>query len=437
MKSLAVVEYLMSAGGVERVLRGLARSFLRIPEARAWDITFLLSRYTSAHTRAGWPAELTGPNVRVEWLGDGSRVARAVDALAHAQGLGGLRATRTPLYLATRALRSVGPLRWRARLGDPFALISEASERFDVLYFHYPFWMGVPPMKAPVVTTPADFNFKHFLPEGTRARRAQERSTRAWLDRSDRLLLSSHAVLDELGRFYPEHVAKAEVVHLGVDVGRAPPGADELERVRRRHGLPDRFVLVTGWVMSHKNQLAVVEAMARLRERGQGLPIVFAGPNTAALSAPSPALARTYVDDVRDALARGGFTAGRDFLALGYVTDAEIQALYRLATAFVCPSFYEGFGLPGLEAMLAGCPVALSAIPPFEEQRRVLGGVVPLFDPADPAALAEVIAGIAARPAEARERARIAAERVPAAYDWDRTARAYLAAFDRVLTDRR
>ena len=52
VKRLAIVEYLMSAGGVERVLRGLARAFLDIPEARSWDITFLLARYTSARRLA-------------------------------------------------------------------------------------------------------------------------------------------------------------------------------------------------------------------------------------------------------------------------------------------------------------------------------------------------------------------------------------------------
>jgi glycosyltransferase involved in cell wall biosynthesis len=433
MKRLAVVEYLMSAGGVERVLRGLARSFLRIPEARDWDITFLLSRYGSTHALTEWPAELTGPNLHVEWIGQQHRLSRALDPLAHAQGIGGLRATRIPLYLATRAVRSAGPLWWRAQLGDPFALISQASERFDLLYFTYPFWMDVPPLKAPVVTTPQDFNFKHFLEEGSRARRIQERSTRAWLDRSDRLLLSSEAVHEELRRFYPEHEGKAEVVHLGIDVGRAPPAADDLERVRRAHALPPRFVLVTGWVMPHKNQLAVVRALSQLRSEGLELPVVFAGPNTAALAPSSPGLTRSYVDDVRDALRDAGFAAGRDYFALGYVSDADIQALYRMATVFVCPSFYEGFGLAGLEAMLAGCPVLLSAIPPFEEQNRVLGGIVPLFDPKDPATLAAALARLASDPAAARARAQAAAARLADAYDWDKTARAYLAAFHRVL----
>jgi glycosyltransferase involved in cell wall biosynthesis len=433
-RRLAVVEYLMSAGGVERVLRGLARAFLKIPEARSWDITFLLSRYTSARQLADWPADLSGPNLRVEWLGQHSAPSRALDPLAHLQGVKGVRASRIPGWAVATAARRLGPEAWRAWLGDPAALISRASRRFDLLYFPYPFQMPAPPMDAPVVATPQDFNFKFFLPEGSVRRRIEERATRSWLARADRVLLTSHAVEGELQRFYPEHAAKARVVHLGIDLDRPPPSPEAIAEVKRARGLPERFALVTGWVVPHKNQRLVVEAAARLRARGTPLPIVFCGPNTGHLGGGSaPGFRTPYVEGVQAALRTAGLRLGEDYFALGYVSDAEVQALLRLATVFVCPSTYEGFGLPGLEAMRARCPVLLSTIPPFEEQDRLLGGGIRTFDPASADALADALAAMQADPSGTAAVAERLAARVGDVYDWRRTARAYLAEFEALL----
>jgi hypothetical protein len=198
MHRVAIVEYTMSAGGVERVLRGLARVFLDLPEARDWDITFLLSRYNSAHRRCEWPFDLTGPNVHVEWLGEETALGRLLDPLAHGQGLWGLPLSKMGGLVGTRLLRRLGPLSWRARLGDPYALIKEATRRFDLLYFTYPVLLEAPPAGVPVIITPQDFNYRHFLPEDDPTRRQHERATRGWLARSSRILLSTGAVRDEL-----------------------------------------------------------------------------------------------------------------------------------------------------------------------------------------------------------------------------------------------
>jgi glycosyltransferase involved in cell wall biosynthesis len=435
MRRVVIVEYMMSAGGVERVLRGLARAFLELPEARDWDITFLLSRFNSAHRRCEWPEALLGPNVHVEWLGEHTAASRWLDPLAHAQGFERFPLTKMPGFAAARLARRLGPLWWRAWLGDPHALIGGATERFDLAYFTYPVLMSPPRMRVPVVITPQDFNYKHFYAEGSRSYALHERPTRAWLARADRVLLTTQAVADELQRYYPEHAHKAEVVHLGVDAEAAvPPAPAEVDAVRQRWGLPQGFVLMAGWVMAHKNQLALVRAMALLRERGLQLPVVFVGPNARNLvEARDPGFPEGYAGEVRQALADHGFVHGRDFFALGFVSDAEIRCLYHLAAVFVLPSLYEGFGLPSLEAMQARCPTIVSAIPPLEEQNRTLGGVLRTFDPKDPAALADQIAWTVARREEAARTASVAADRVRDAYDWKKTARAYLAAFEAVL----
>ena len=194
---------------------------------------------------------------------------------------------------------------------------------------------------------------------------------------------------------------------------------------------------MSGWVVSHKNQRVVIEAITRLRARGTSIPIVFVGPNTGHLGDGTAAgFATPYVREVQAALRDGGLRLGRDYFALGYVSDLEIQTLLRLATVFVCPSLYEGFGLPGLEAMRARCPVLLSAIPPFEEQDRLLGGGLRLFDPRSPDALADGIERLVSNPGEVATVAARLADRVGEVYDWRRTARAYLAHFGELADGR-
>ncbi|HQR30363.1 MAG TPA: glycosyltransferase family 1 protein, partial [Anaeromyxobacteraceae bacterium] len=404
-RRLAVVEFTMSAGGVERVLKGLARAFLEIPEARDWEITFLLSRYTSAHRPVSWPEALHGPRVRVEWLGESNPVSRALRPFAHAQGIPGLPFTRIPGYVAARTLWRVGPSWMRAALGEHRALIQRAGDRFDAMYLHYPFWMKPPPIRCPVLTTPTDFNFKHFLPADSLRRRVHEAAFSAWLDRSDRLLVSSHAMDDELRHFYPQHAGKARVVHLGVDTGVPAPTATALAACRERLGLPDRFALLTGWVTPHKNTLVVVEALGLLRKRGIDLPLVLVGPNAADLAdGARPTFEPEYLARIRGAMQASGLRQGRDLLLPGYVPDDDLRCLFHLATAFVFPTRYEGFGLPSLEATLAGCPTVASSIPALVEQDRILGGAYRIFDPDDPAELADALASVLADEAAARER---------------------------------
>ena len=436
-KRLAIVEYTMSAGGVERVLKGLAGALLEIPEAANWDVTLLLSRYNSAHKRVEWPAGLTGPNLHLEWMGEENPVSRAIDPLAHAQGILGLPYTRIPGYVAARTLWKLGPASMRAALGDRRALISRASRRFDAMLFTYPFWLEAPPLHCSVLSSPSDFNFKHFLPEGSLRRRIHERALRGWLERSERLLVYGEAMADEVRRFYPEYAIKTVPVPLGVTTGRPAPSTEALAAMRRDRVLPERFALVTGWITPHKNPLVVVEALAELRRRGIDLPVVFVGPNAAELAdgAP-PGFNASYVEGVRNAMQVGGLIHGRDVLSLGYVSDDELERLFHLATAYVFPTRYEGFGLPSLEATLAGCPAVVSSIPPLLEQDRVLGGAYRVFDPDDATALADQLAWVTGHQAEARARARSAAARVAEHYDWKRTARAYLANAEEVLAGR-
>ena len=104
--------------------------------------------------------------------------------------------------------------------------------------------------------------------------------------------------------------------------------------------LPEPFLLHVGHNAAYKNRAGALDVFARLRDRGD-LHLVMAGPD------PDPALRRRA-----EALGRVRF--------LTNVSDAHLGALYAQATVFLFPSLYEGFGMPVLEAMAAGCPVVCS-----------------------------------------------------------------------------
>ena len=110
----------------------------------------------------------------------------------------------------------------------------------------------------------------------------------------------------------------------------------------------------------------------------------------------------------------------------GRVTDAELRALYDNAECFVYPSFYEGFGLPPLEAMTCGCPVVASRAASLPE---VCGEAAVYCDPGDPADIARALDEVLEN-AEFRSELRRRGEMRAARFTWSRSAQALLDLLD-------
>lgn len=119
---------------------------------------------------------------------------------------------------------------------------------------------------------------------------------------------------------------------------------DCLESVRARYRLPEQFLLYAGTIEPRKNLVRVIEALAEVHRRGRRVPLVLVGQW-------GP---RAY-PELKATIERLALTSFVRFL--GYVSTADLVALYNLATVFVFPSEYEGFGLPVVEAMASGLPV--------------------------------------------------------------------------------
>jgi glycosyltransferase involved in cell wall biosynthesis len=116
----------------------------------------------------------------------------------------------------------------------------------------------------------------------------------------------------------------------------------------------------------------------------------------------------------------------------GYVPDAVLPALYRQAFAFVFPSVYEGFGMPVLEAMACGCPALIARAGSLPE---VAGDAAAYFNPRDTTSMARALANFVAQP-QMRVGLRQAGLTQCQRFTWDATAKATLALYRHVLSER-
>ena len=166
-------------------------------------------------------------------------------------------------------------------------------------------------------------------------------------ENADRVIAVSEFTKQDIIKFYGTPADKIDVVYQGCDpvFGREIPEKTR-EEVRRRYGLPQRFLLYVGSIEERKNLMLVARALDLMRRRHPE--------ETDDISIVAVQRRTDYTDTIRDYL-KNHRLADR-FLFFHGVTFADLPSFYRLATAFVYPSRIEGFGIPMLEAISAGLP---------------------------------------------------------------------------------
>jgi glycosyltransferase involved in cell wall biosynthesis len=234
---------------------------------------------------------------------------------------------------------------------------------------------------------------------------------------SHRVIVDSHSTRADVRRYLRVPDRKLDVVALGVGV--TPAGAPEPAGVLRdRHGLDGRrIVLSVSAKRPHKNLERLFEALATIAP-GERPVLVVPGYPT-----PYETTLRARADELG--------IAG-DLRLLDWVSGAELEGLYALADAFVFPSLYEGFGLPVLEAMRRGVPVACSDRSSLPE---VAGDAALLFDPDDAGSIATAMRRLlddAALAERLRAAGRVQAQR----FSWEAAAQATAASYDRAMARR-
>lgn len=227
---------------------------------------------------------------------------------------------------------------------------------------------------------------------------------------ADRIVTISETARGEIIERFPFAEDRVSVIHNGfTPMGAAGPGTLEMAR-------EGPYLLSVGTLKAHKNYSRLIEAFARLSD--DKLKLVIVGRDDGL----STELTR---------LAESLGVAGRVDLR-GFVSSDELRRLYARAEAFVAPSLYEGFGLPVLEAMAVGVPVACSNLEVFEE---IGGAAATYFDPSDPSGIARALGtliGDRRLKAQLTERG---LERVKL-FTWENSATKALALYREVLGER-
>lgn len=247
--------------------------------------------------------------------------------------------------------------------------------------FHAPHYVVSPLTTCPVVVTIHDcihLRFPQYLPSRMAhlyARTFMSISAR----RARRIITVSEASKTDIQHYLHVAASKIEVIHNGLDARfLTPPSEDDIARVRQRFLLNAPFILYAGNIKPHKNVDRLIEAFAQLRRDGyQDLKLLIIGDEL------------SKYPGLRRLVHRHHLHPHVRFF--GFVPDATLAVLYKLASIFVFPSLFEGFGFPPLEAMASGTPVITSNVSSLPE---VVGDAAVLVDPLDPAAIAAAMARV-------------------------------------------
>lgn len=292
-----------------------------------------------------------------------------------------------------------------AELGENFRTVAETADNYSfaeqvkiplalrregVSLFHAPHYVLPPLVTCPSVVTIHDcihLMFPQYLPNRFALRYARTSIAMA-ARRATRVMTVSETSKRDIIRFFGTDPNKIDVIFNAYDERFGDqPSEEEISRVRERYQLQDEFILYAGNVKPHKNLERLIEAFHLVRQRGlDHVKLVMIGDDISKYAALRRAVHHHQLH--------------KYVRFLGYLPEGTLAAMYRLASVFVFPSLYEGFGLPPLEAMASGTPVVTSNLSSLPE---VTGDAAVLVDPYDPSAIADGICRVLSNPRLAEE----------------------------------
>jgi glycosyltransferase involved in cell wall biosynthesis len=211
---------------------------------------------------------------------------------------------------------------------------------------------------------------------------------------------------------YPSARDRIAVVHLGARPAQLPANQDE----KQGNKPTERYILWVGSLISRKNPQGAIDAAVLVNQQMR-LPLIVVGSGHRGMQKPEIRIQGNH---------------GVVQFANRVNSSDDVIALYQNAVCLLFPTFYEGFGLPALEAMAYGCPVITSDIPVM---REVCGDAALYCDPHDPGDIADKVRMLA-ESSEMREQLRRRGLGRASQFSWERCARETFEVLHRVITER-
>ena len=301
------------------------------------------------------------------------------------------------------------------QLSVPIAVRRERLNLFHATHYVLP---ALTPSKS-VVTIHDCIHL--MFPEYTR-NRLRHAYARAALytaaHKSDRIFTVSEQSKRDILKFFNVPPEKIVVTPNAIDDRfSAPPSEEHVVQTRERYQLSQSYLLYVGNIKPHKNLERLIEAFHLVRSQGRSeLELIIIGDEISRLQS------------LRRAIHK--YDIHRYVRFLGYVPDKTLAVLYRLASVFVFPSLYEGFGLPPLEAMASGTPVVTSNVSSLPE---VAGNAAVLVDPYRADSIADGILSIL-RSTHLRDTLRARGLERAQEYSWARSVRKVHEVYREVLS---
>jgi glycosyltransferase involved in cell wall biosynthesis len=236
--------------------------------------------------------------------------------------------------------------------------------------------------------------------------------------RSHRIIVDAQSTRTDLHRLLGVSPAKVDVVPLGVGMRRRAEPLPEPELRARLATGARPIALSVSAKLRHKNLLRLIGALALIPAARRPLLVL-------------PGYPTPHEDELRRRAAELGLAD--DVRFRGWIDPSELEGLYAAAACFVFPSLHEGFGLPVLEAMARGVPVACSERGALAE---VAGDAALRFDPESEPAIAAAVERLVFDVSEA-ERLRAAGRKRAAQFTWAATADGTLGSYERALASAR
>jgi len=299
----------------------------------------------------------------------------------------------------------------------PITLALELRRRpVDLLFVQY-----TAPLFAPckVVTTIHDISYEH-LPEtfNRRSRFQMKLTIRHTARHADHVIASSEYSRQDVIDTYQLRPEKVTAIPLAAPASYKPvTDQSRLNLIREKYSIKGDFILGVGSIHPRKNLSRLISAYAALVKRRDDVPALILVGKKGWLS-----------DETFNAKELSGL--GDRVRFTGFVPDEDLPPLYSAAKIFVYPSFFEGFGLPPLEAMQCGTPVITGNRTSLPE---VVGDAGLQVDPFQIDAIADAIEKVLSDEklsSELSERGLKRAEK----FSWGSTARQTLAVFERIVS---